>query len=85
MAPVRRARGRRRHARARPVGIWRVRVGRVSLYLLDTNLEDNPERARDHGHLYGGDAETRLRQEIMLGFGGVRALRALGLGPRSST
>ncbi len=71
------------HRRPVHVSIWRVRVGRVSLYLLDTNREDNEERDRwITGHLYGGNQDTRLVQELTLGFGGVRALRALGLKPR---
>src|SRR5205823_4689471 len=70
------------HRRAVHVSIWRVRVGRVSLYLLDTNRDDNEERDRwITGHLYGGNQDTRLVQELTLGFGGVRALRALGLKP----
>ena len=70
--------------RRRPVhvSIWKVQVGRVPLYLLDTNREDNEERDRwITGHLYGGTQDTRLVQELTLGFGGVRALRALGLKP----
>ncbi len=63
--------------------IWRVDVGRVALYLLDTNTELN-EREEDRDitdHLYGGDSELRLKQEIVLGIGGYRALEALGLQP----
>jgi starch phosphorylase len=61
--------------------IWEARVGRASLYLLDTNIEENPPEARAiTATLYGGDKETRIRQEILLGIGGVRALKALGLG-----
>jgi starch phosphorylase len=64
------------------VAIWRVRVGRVNLYLLDTNLEENAPWDRElSARLYGGDRETRIQQEIILGIGGVRALRALGLEP----
>jgi len=60
--------------------IWCVRVGRVSLYLLDTNLEANrPEDRAITGQLYGGDNDMRIRQEILLGIGGLRALVALGL------
>jgi starch phosphorylase len=64
------------------VRVWRVQLGRVGLYLLDTHLEDNapPDRVLS-ARLYGGDRETRLKQEIILGVGGVRALRALGLAP----
>ena len=70
------------HRRPVHVSIWRVRVGRVPLYLLDTNRDDNEERDRwITGHLYGGNQDTRLVQELTLGFGGVRALRALGLKP----
>lgn len=62
--------------------IWRVQVGRVPLYLLDTNVPENPPHLREiTSTLYGGDRETRIRQEIVLGVGGVRALRALGLSP----
>ena len=57
-------------------------VGRVNLYLLDTGLEENAPQDRDlSARLYGGDRETRLQQEIILGIGGVRALRALGIAP----
>src|SRR5437870_7560900 len=62
--------------------VWRADVGRVQLYLLDTNVAGNEETDRlVSGHLYGGDRETRLVQEMMLGIGGVRLLRALGLDP----
>jgi starch phosphorylase len=62
--------------------IWRVQIGRIPLYLLDTNVEENSPRGREiTGTLYGGDREMRIRQEIMLGIGGVRALRALKLAP----
>lgn len=61
------------------VGIWRAEVGRVPLYLLDTNLPENNLTDREiTRNLYGGDVETRIQQEIVLGIGGVRALRALG-------
>ena len=64
------------------IGVWRVPVGRVSLYLLDTKIEGNPQWARDVTDiLYGGDRENRLRQELVLGVGGVRVLRRLGLDP----
>jgi starch phosphorylase len=60
--------------------IWEVRVGRVSLFLLDTNIEANQASERMiTATLYGGDRETRIRQEILLGVGGIRALRALGI------
>ncbi len=61
--------------------IWQVQVGRVSLYLLDTNIADN-QRAEDRNltdRLYGGDRRTRIRQEILMGIGGIRLLRALGI------
>ncbi len=62
--------------------LWRVQVGRVPLFLLDANLEENrPEDRAITGPLYGGDQEFRVRQEIMLGIGGVHALEALGLTP----
>ena len=62
--------------------IWKVAVGRTDLYLLDTDFEANsPEDRQVTHHLYGGDWENRLKQEILLGIGGVRALRALGLNP----
>ena len=62
--------------------IWLVRVGRVSLYLLDTNIGDNRPADRDiTDQLYGGDLEMRIRQEILLGIGGCRALEALGIQP----
>ncbi|HEY2542364.1 MAG TPA: alpha-glucan family phosphorylase [Gaiellaceae bacterium] len=64
------------------LGVWRAQVGRVNLYLLDTKVEGNPEWARNVTNtLYGGDRLNRLRQEIVLGIGGVRVLRALGLAP----
>jgi starch phosphorylase len=59
-----------------------VRVGRVPLILLDTDLPENaPEDRAITGHLYGGDQETRIRQEVVLGFGGPRALARLGWRP----
>jgi starch phosphorylase len=61
---------------------WIVNVGRVKLYLLDTNVEENTETDRlITGHLYGGDRETRCVQEIVLGIGGVRLLRRLKIDP----
>jgi glycogen phosphorylase len=62
--------------------LWELRVGRVNLYLLDTDIAEN--RAEDRlitAELYGGDLEMRMRQEIMLGIGGVKALAALGIQP----
>ena len=62
--------------------IWRADVGRVPLFLLDTNLPENrPEDRAITDQLYGGDREMRLRQEILLGIGGYRALEVLGLPP----
>jgi starch phosphorylase len=62
--------------------VWRADVGRVPLYLLDTNIAENDALDRwVTGHLYGGDRETRIVQEMMLGIGGVRLLRALGIEP----
>jgi starch phosphorylase len=64
------------------VQVWRVRLGRVKLYLLDTDLEENAPWDRElSARLYGGDRETRIQQEIILGVGGVRALKALGSEP----
>ncbi len=64
------------------VKVWQARVGHVWLHLLDTDLPENSAEDRDISHrLYGGDRHTRIRQEIVLGIGGVRALRALGLKP----
>jgi starch phosphorylase len=64
------------------VAVWRVRVGRVNLFLLDTGLEENAPGDRDlSARLYGGDRETRVQQEIVLGVGGVRALKTLGIEP----
>jgi starch phosphorylase len=64
------------------VAVWQVRMGRVTLYLLDTDLEENAPWDRElTARLYGGDRETRVQQEIVLGIGGVRALKALGLNP----
>jgi phosphorylase/glycogen(starch) synthase len=60
--------------------IWKVQVGRVPLYLLDTDYEANQDEDRAITHsLYGGDNENRLKQEILLGIGGIRALRCIGL------
>lgn len=62
--------------------IWKVAVGRVSLYLLDTDRDDNDPIDRWlTGHLYGGNQETRIAQEVLLGIGGVRALEALQITP----
>jgi starch phosphorylase len=72
------------HIRGREVfaQAWLAEVGRIKLYLLDTNLPQNAEIDRlITGHLYGGDAETRIVQEKVLGIGGVRLLRKLGIEP----
>ncbi len=62
--------------------VWQVRVGRISLYLLDTDVDNNDPWDRElSARLYSGDNEMRIRQEIMLGIGGVRVLRALGIEP----
>ena len=62
--------------------IWRVPVGRTSLYLLDTNLQENtPAQRAITEKLYGGDRENRIRQEVILGIGGVKALTAMGINP----
>ena len=67
--------GRTLHAR-----VWKCQVGRTDLFLLDTDFEDNLEEDRQITHyLYGGDWENRLKQEILLGIGGIRALRKLGI------
>ncbi|HEX8721584.1 MAG TPA: alpha-glucan family phosphorylase [Pyrinomonadaceae bacterium] len=72
------------YVRGRDVRVqaWSVEVGRVTLYLLDTNVEGNNEIDRlITGHLYGGDRETRCVQEMVLGIGGVRLLRRLDVEP----
>ncbi len=62
--------------------LWELRVGRVNLYLLDTDIpENNAEDRLITAELYGGDLEMRMRQEMMLGIGGVKALAALGIQP----
>jgi len=62
--------------------VWLVNVGRIPLYLMDTNLPENEELYRDLTmRVYGGDSSTRIMQEILLGVGGVRLLRALGIQP----
>ena len=64
------------------LGVWRLAIGRTSIYLVDTDIERNhpDDRALSH-QLYRGDLEMRLRQEVVLGIGGVRVLRSLGLEP----
>jgi len=62
--------------------LWKAQVGRVSVYLLDTNCPENAPADRDISYrLYGGDESTRIRQEMILGIGGTRAMRALGFQP----
>jgi starch phosphorylase len=62
--------------------VWKVQVGRVELYLLDANHPENPDSLRDlTDRLYGGDRRVRIRQEILLGIGGIRLLDALGIEP----
>ena len=64
------------------IGVWQVNVGRIPLYLLDTNMPENSREDRDITRtLYGGDIETRIKQEIVLGIGGVRALELVGERP----
>ncbi|MDP1652144.1 MAG: alpha-glucan family phosphorylase [Rhodocyclaceae bacterium] len=64
------------------IKVWSTRVGHITLYLLDTDLEENSPHDRDIAHqLYGGDRTMRLEQEIVLGMGGVRALAEMGLQP----
>lgn len=63
--------------------IWECKVGRISLYLMDTNIAENPFDFRQiTSRLYGGDEEMRLWQEMLLGIGGIKALEVLGLRPR---
>lgn len=63
--------------------VWKMMVGRVPLFLLDTNIESNsPEDRNITARLYGGDSDMRVRQEIILGIGGVRALVAMGMEPQ---
>jgi glycogen phosphorylase len=65
------------------IQVWQMNVGRVKLFLLDTNITDNasPQDRSITDLLYGGDVDKRIRQEIVLGIGGMRALKALGLEP----
>ena len=63
--------------------VWRLQVGRIPLYLLDANLQENPPQIREvTARLYGGGLRMRLAQEILLGIGGIRAIEALGLTPK---
>ena len=62
--------------------VWRMSVGRVNLYLLDSDVEGNsPEDRELTSRLYGGDSRVRIRQELVLGIGGVKAIRAMGITP----
>ncbi len=62
--------------------VWKLNVGRIRLFLLDCNVEGNtPEDRQLTSRLYGGDERTRIRQELVIGVGGVRALQALGIDP----
>ena len=65
------------------IQVWKIEVGRIALFLLDTNLQENllPQDRDITDSLYGGDNDTRIRQEIVLGIGGMRALQAMGLEP----
>ncbi len=64
------------------IQVWKAQVGRIPLFLLDTNLPQNSEADRHiAGNLYGGDNETRIQQEIILGIGGIHALAAMGIKP----
>jgi glycogen phosphorylase len=65
------------------IQVWKLSVGRITLYLLDTNIPENvlPQDRDITDSLYGGDIDTRIRQEIVLGIGGMRALQAMGLKP----
>jgi len=64
------------------IRVWEAKIGKVRLVLLDTDFDDNsPEDRSVTHHLYGGDNENRLRQELILGIGGIRALVAMGLKP----
>ncbi len=70
--------GRALHAR-----VWRIQVGRIPLILLDSDIEQNAPTDRDlTARVYGGDLDTRISQEIVLGIGGVRALRAVSVNPK---
>ncbi len=63
--------------------IWRIEIGRVQLYVLDTNINENNAVDKEITHgLYSGTIETRIQQEILLGIGGIRALHALGIEPK---
>jgi len=88
MAPAVDAAGREIHVHVGLPGrevmlrVWRIKAGHIQLYLLDSDLPENSDEDRRITYqLYGGDAHTRIRQWIVLGIGGVRALRAIGLNP----
>ncbi len=89
LAPVRDAQGQDLKVTVKlPTGnvyiqVWKIEVGRITLYLLDTNIPENvlPQDRDITDSLYGGDIDTRIRQEIVLGIGGIRALKAMGLQP----
>jgi len=72
------------HTRGGPIKakVWQIKVGRIDLLLLDSNVEGNaPEDRELTSRLYGGDGRTRIRQELLLGVGGFRALKAMGVSP----
>jgi starch phosphorylase len=63
--------------------IWKLSIGRTSLYLLEANIAENPPRLRDTtARLYAGDLQIRFNQEVLLGIGGIRALNAMGIHPK---
>ncbi len=65
------------------IKVWEIRVGRIPLYLMDTNVDSNSTSDRDlTARLYSSDLDIRITQEIVLGIGGVRALRAMGINPK---
>jgi len=68
--------------RALHLGVWQVRLGRLTLFLLDTNIEENAPEDRDlSARLYAADPEQRIQQEMLLGIGGVRVMEAVGIRP----
>ena len=89
LTPVRDAQGQELKVKVKlPTGdvsilVWKLDIGRITLYLLDTNIAENvlPQDRDITDSLYGGDNDTRIRQEIVLGIGGMRALEAMGLQP----
>ena len=89
LTPIKDAEGRDLKVRIKlPTGdvyiqVWKMVVGRISVYLLDTNIPENalPQDRDITDQLYGGDIDTRIRQELVLGIGGMRALEAMGLKP----